>query len=206
MAIATYNDLKTTIANYLGRSDLTSVIPDFITLAETRLQRDLRTRLMLKSATATMTASDSTVGLPTDFLEMRNMFIQGSPRVTVSYLTPSAFSRDARAQESGKPVYYTVIGQELQFAPIPDTTYVLEMLYFYKPTVLATGNQSNVFLANYPDALLYASLAEAEPYLMNDARIQTWAGLYDRAVININNTDETSEYSGVPLQMKVTSR
>jgi hypothetical protein len=206
MAIATYNDLKTTIANYLGRSDLTTVIPDFITLAETRLQRDLRTRLMLKSATATMTSGDSTVGLPTDFLEMRNLFIQGNPRVTVSYLTPSAFSRDARAQESGKPVYYTVIGQELQFAPIPDTAYVLEMLYFYKPTVLATGNQSNVFLANYADALLYASLAEAEPYLMNDARIQTWAGLYDRAVININNSDETSEYSGVPLQMKVTSR
>lgn len=206
MAIANYNDLQTTIANYLGRSDLTSVIPDFITLAETRLQRDLRTRLMLKSATATMTASDSTVGLPTDFLEMRNLFIQGSPRITVSYLTPSAFSRDARAQESGKPVYYTVIGQELQFAPIPDTAYVLEMLYFYKPTVLATGNQSNVFLANYADALLYASLAEAEPYLMNDARIQTWAGLYDRAVVNINNSDETSEYSGVPLQMKVTSR
>jgi hypothetical protein len=206
MAIATYNDLKTTIANYLGRSDLTSVIPDFITLAENRLQRDLRTRLMLKSATATMTSGDSTVGLPTDFLEMRNLFIQGNPRVTISYLTPSAFSRDARAQESGKPVYYTVIGQELQFAPIPDTAYVLEMLYFYKPTVLATGNQSNVFLANYADALLYASLAEAEPYLMNDARIQTWAGLYDRAVININNSDETSEYSGVPLQMKVTSR
>lgn len=206
MAIATYNDLKTTIANYLGRSDLTSVIPDFITLAETRLQRDLRTRMMLKSATATMTSGDSTVGLPTDFLEMRDMFIQGNPRATVSYLTPSAFSRDARAQESGKPVYYTVIGQELQFAPIPDSAYVLEMLYFYKPTVLATGNQSNVFLANYADALLYASLAEAEPYLMNDARIQTWAGLYDRAVTNINNSDETSEYSGVPLQMKVTSR
>jgi hypothetical protein len=206
MAIATYNDLKTTIANYLGRSDLTSVIPDFITLAETRLQRDLRTRMMLKSATATMTSGDSTVGLPTDFLEMRDMFIQGNPRATVSYLTPSAFSRDARAQESGKPIYYTVIGQELQFAPIPDSAYVLEMLYFYKPTVLATGNQSNVFLANYADALLYASLAEAEPYLMNDARIQTWAGLYDRAVTNINNSDETSEYSGVPLQMKVTSR
>jgi hypothetical protein len=161
---------------------------------------------MLKSATATMTSGDSTVGLPTDFLEMRDMFIQGNPRATVSYLTPSAFSRDARAQESGKPIYYTVIGQELQFAPIPDSAYVLEMLYFYKPTVLATGNQSNVFLANYADALLYASLAEAEPYLMNDARIQTWAGLYDRAVTNINNSDETSEYSGVPLQMKVTSR
>lgn len=206
MAIANYNDLKTTVANYLGRSDLTSVIPDFITLAENRLQRDLRTRLMLKSATATMTAGDNTIGLPTDFLEMRDLFIQGSPRVTVSYLTPSAFSRDARAQESGKPVYYTVIGQELQFAPIPDTGYVLEMLYYYKPTLLSNSNQVNVFLSNYADALLYASLAEAEPYLMNDARIQTWAALYDRAIGNINTTDENAEYSGVPLQMKLTSR
>jgi len=206
MAIANYSDLKTTVANYLGRSDLTTVIPDFITLAETRLQRDLRTRLMLKSATATMTAADNTIGLPTDFLEMRDLFIQGSPRVPVSYLTPSAFTRDARAQESGKPVYYTVIGLELQFAPIPDSAYVLEMLYYYKPTLLSNSNPVNIFVNNYADALLYASLAEAEPYLMNDARIQTWASLYDRAIGNIGTTDESSEYSGVPLQMKLTSR
>jgi len=206
MAIANYNDLKTTVASYLGRSDLTSVIPDFITLAETRLQRDLRTRLMLKSATATMTGGDNTVGLPTDFLEMRDLFIQGSPRVPVSYLTPSAFTKDDRAQESGQPVYYTVIGLELQFAPIPDSAYVLEMLYYYKPTLLSNSNIVNIFINNYADALLYASLAEAEPYLMNDARIQTWAGLYDRAIGNIGTTDDSSEYSGVPLQMKLTSR
>ena len=30
MAISTYSDLKTAIANFLARDDLTSVIPDFI--------------------------------------------------------------------------------------------------------------------------------------------------------------------------------
>ena len=67
MAITTYSDLKTTVANYLARSDLTSVIPDFIQLAEYRLQRDLRIRQMLVVATASTTAGDSTLGLPTDF-------------------------------------------------------------------------------------------------------------------------------------------
>jgi hypothetical protein len=206
MGFATYTELKTSIASYLGRSDLTAVIPDFITFAEIRLAREIRTRQTLKSATATMTAADSTVGLPTDFLEMRDIFTQGNPRNTVSYLSPSVFSRNARAGESGLPVYYTIIGDELQFAPVPDTAYVLEMLYYYKPEALSTSVATNDYLANYPDALLYASLAEAEPYLMNDARVQTWATLYDRATTDINSSDENSEYAGVPLTMQLTSR
>ncbi len=49
---------------------------------------------------------------------------------------------------------------------------------------------------NYPDALLYASLLEAEPYLINDARSQTWATLYDRAIKNITN--DTSKNFQIP--------
>jgi hypothetical protein len=194
------------IASYLGRTDLTAMIPTFISLAEARLQRELRTRQMLKSATATMTGGDPTVGLPTDFLEMRDLYIQGNPRMPVTYLSPSAFTRDARADESGKPFYYTVLASEFLFAPIPDGTKTLEILYYAKPTVLSDSNASNVFLANYPDALLYGALVEAEPYLINDARVQLWISLYDRAINSISESDEGSEYSGVPLQMKVTSR
>jgi hypothetical protein len=206
MPFTTYSELQTTVASYLGRSDLTNAIPDFIRLAETRLQRELRTRQMLKSATATMTGGDNTVGLPTDFLEMRDIYVQGNPRISVTYLSPSAFTRDARTEDSGRPVYYTIIGSELEFAPIPDGNYTLEMLYFYKPTVLSSTNSSNVFLANYPDALLYGTLAQAEPYLMNDPRIATWAGLYDSCVELIKTSDDSSEYNGVPLTMKLTSR
>jgi hypothetical protein len=206
MAFNTYSALKTTIANYLGRTDLTNQIPDFITLAETRLQRELRTRQMLKSATAVMASGDNTVGLPADFLEMRDLYIQGNPRMPVSYMSPSAFTRNARAEDSGKCLDYTILGSELAFAPIPDAAYTLEMLYYYKPEALSDTNVSNVFLANYPDLLLYGSLAQAEPYLMNDARLATWASLYASTVELITTSDESSEYNGVPLQMKLTSR
>ena len=75
MAFTSYTTLKSTIADYLARSDLTSQIPDFITLAENRLRRDLRIRQMLKYVTTNTVAGDGTVALPSDFLAMRDLHI-----------------------------------------------------------------------------------------------------------------------------------
>jgi hypothetical protein len=206
MAFTSYSELKTTIASYLARSDLTSVIPDFIRLAEERLRRDLRIRQMLVVATANTTAGDSTVGLPTDFLEMRDIHFNTNPISSVSYESPNTFYQSTRATESGVPRTYTVLASEIQFAPIPDTAYTAQMLYYAKPPLLSDSNASNVFLANCPDALLYAALGEAEPYLMNDARLQVWASLYDRSIASITTADQSSEYSGQPMAMSYNVR
>jgi hypothetical protein len=204
MALTDYSSLKTSVANYLARSDLTTQIPDFIRLAEERLARDLRTRKMLVVARANTTAGDSTVGLPTDFLEMRDMHLRTTPVQSLTYYSPNAFYAGSRTTDSGKPLDYTVLASEIQFAPIPDTAYSVQMLYYAKPQYLSDTNITNSFMANYPDALLYAALGEAEPYLMNDARLQTWAALYDRSVLAINTADQSSEYGGQPMSMSYT--
>ena len=206
MAFTSYSDLKTTIANYLARSDLTSVIPDFIRLAEERLRRDLRIRQMLVVATASTTGGDPTVGLPADFLEMRDIHFNTNPISSVSYESPNTFYQSTRATESGIPRTYTVLASEIQFAPIPDAAYQAQMLYYAKPPLLSDTNSSNVYLANCPDALLYGALGEAEPYLMNDARLQVWAALYDRSIASISNADQSSEYSGQPMAMSYNVR
>lgn len=206
MAFTSYSDLKTTIASYLARSDLTDMIPTFIQLAELRLRREIRTRQMLVVATASTTGGDSTVGLPTDFLEMRDIHVNTNPITTLSYAAPNAFYSSYRATESGKPTEYTVLATELQLSPIPDSTYTLQMLYYAQPYFMSDTNPSNVFLVNFPDALLYAALGEAEPYLMNDARLQTWASLYDRAISSITISDQSSEYSGQPMSMSYNVR
>jgi len=203
MAFTSYSDLKTTIANYLARSDLTDQIPDFITLAESRLARELRTRKMLVVARTDTVAGEETIGLPSDFLEMRDVHLRTTPASPVTYLSPNSFYAIARTTDSGKPLNYTILSSEMQFAPIPDAAYSVQMLYYYKPPVLSNANSSNVFLANYPDALLYAALGEAEPYLMNDARLQTWGALYDRAISTISIADQSSEYGGQPMSMSV---
>ena len=206
MAFTSYSDLKTTIASYLARSDLTAMIPTFIQLAELRLRRELRTRQMLVVATASTTGGDSTVGLPTDFLEMRDIHVNTNPITTLAYSAPNAFYNSYRATESGKPTDYTVLATELQLSPVPDSAYQLQMLYYAQPYFLSDTNTGNVFLTNYPDALLYAALGEAEPYLMNDARLQTWASLYDRAISSIALADQSSEYSGQPMSMSYNVR
>jgi len=203
MAFTSYSDLKTTIANYLARSDLTDQIPDFITLAESRLARELRTRKMLVVARTDTVAGEETIGLPSDFLEMRDVHLRTTPASPVTYLSPNSFYAIARTTDSGKPLNYTILSSEMQFAPIPDAAYSVQMLYYYKPPVLSNANSSNVFLANYPDALLYAALGEAEPYLMNDARLQTWGALYDRSISTISIADQSSEYGGQPMSMSV---
>jgi hypothetical protein len=199
MAITNYNDLVTTVQSYLARSDLASVIPTFVMLAQQRISRDLRTREMLKIATTT--ATDGTVELPTDFLEMREMHFQGNPPITLEYQSPDKFFRNQVTTTSGLPYYYTIIGYEFQFAPTPDNAQVLQLLYYAEPTFISSTVPSNLYLASYPDALLYATLAEAEPYLMNDERITIWAAMYDRAISNIMNSDIGKKYPNTALNV-----
>ncbi len=206
MSLSTYSDLQTSVANYLARSDLTSQIPDFITFAENRLRRELRIRQMLKSVTTATVANDSTVELPADFLQVRDFVVVTNPLTPLSYSSPSSLSNDPRASEVGVPKSYTILANDFQMSPVPDAVYTVKLLYFAAPAYLSSSNTSNVFLTTAPDALLYASLIEAEPYLMNDARINTWGTMYDRAIASLAKSDEEGQYSGVPLAMKLTPR
>lgn len=206
MSITNYTDLKATIASYLARSDLTAQIPDFIQLAETRLRRELRIRQMLKVVTTDTVAGDSTVELPSDYLQMRDLHMNTNPVQTLGYQSPSNFYRNTNAAISGVPLQYTVLAQEFQLAPIPDGIYTLQMIYYATPPYLTTSNTSNVFLANCPDLLLYGALGEAESYLMNDPRLQTWAALYDRSLSALTISDDSGEFGGSPLAISIATR
>ena len=71
------------------------------------------------------------------------------------------------------------------------------MLYFKYFTALSDSNTTNDMLTYHPDAYLYGALVEAEPYLYNDKRLQTWSSLYDRAKDDIIRSNERDRHSGV---------
>ena len=202
MSISTYAELQTAVASYLARTDLTSEITDFIRLAEIRLRRDFRIRQMLASSTITCVPSTATVAIPSDFLEVKDFIVNTNPVTPLSYESPSLFSRNSRSAQIGKPLNYTVLATTFKFAPIPDSNYGLTLIYSAAPAFLTTANTSNTFLTECPDLLLYGALLEAEPFLMNDNRLGTWAGLYDRAKLALTSSDERGQYSGVPLAMR----
>jgi hypothetical protein len=201
MAFTNYTSFVTVVENYLARNDLSSQIPDFIQLAQTRMSRDLRTEKMLKVATTSTTGGDGTVAVPSDMLEVREIHIQGNPVIRLEYQSPDLFFKNGQTTLSGLPVFFTMLGSEFQFAPTPDSTMTVQILYYAQPTFISTTTASNLFLANYPDALLYSTLAEAEPYLMNDGRIQTWSALYDRAIANIKTSDLGQTYPYTSLSV-----
>lgn len=196
MALTSYSELKTSIANYLNRSDLTSVIPDFITLTEAKLNRVLRLRVMQKRVSTTTTASDAFVDLPSDFLEMVQFFVDSNPNSVLDYVSPTDIEINNVNETSGKPASYTIMGSEIKLNPIPDSTYTLKLTYFSKIPALSDSNTTNYILSNYPQVYLYGALVEAQPYIINDERLPTWLTLYNEAVQLINRDDEQGRYSG----------
>lgn len=201
MAFTNYTSFVATVANYLARDDLSTVIPDFVELAQERLSRDLRVQEMLKVSTADTVAGDKNIAFPADFLELREIHIDGTPVYNLEYQTPDKFFRNGKTHQSGVPTHFTMLGAEFQFAPVPDGTRTVQILYYAKPTFIDVSTPSNVYLANFPDALLYATLAEAEPYLMNDERIAIWASMYDRALVNIKENDKGATFSSATLNV-----
>ncbi len=203
MALDSYANLKTEIANYLNRTDLTFYLDTFIELAESRIARDLRLREMENIDTSITTVSGTqSYDLPTGYLEMRYVAYQTSPYTFLTFLAPPDFMRVYNAGEgSGTPSHYTIIGSKIYLGMQPDAAKVLELGFFKRPTGLSAVNTSNDILTNFPDIYLYSCLAESEPFLMNDERLQVWASLYKEAVETANNSAQRGRASGAPLNM-----
>lgn len=203
MALDSYANLKTEIANYLNRTDLTSYLDTFIELAESRIARDLRLREMENIDTSiTSVSGTQSYDLPTGYLEMRYVAYQTNPYTFLTFLAPPDFMRVYNAGEgSGTPSHYTIIGSKIYLGMQPDAAKVLELGFFKRPTGLSAVNTSNDILTNFPDIYLYSCLAESEPFLMNDERLQVWASLYKEAVETANNSAQRGRASGAPLNM-----
>jgi|TARA_R100000482_G_scaffold47440_1_gene16615 hypothetical protein len=205
MALTTYDELKASIADFLNRSDLTSVIPDFITLAETKLNREVRHWRMEKRSTATLDTQYSS--LPDDFLEPIRMSLTSGDTHTLEMVNAFQISnlRASNLDTIGRPTSFAILDGSIEVFPTPDASYTLELLYYQKIDVLNSSNASNWVLTNHPDAYLYGSLIHSAPYLAEDNRIQTWAALYKSAIDAISMESERSKTSGSGRRMKIRS-
>ena len=196
MAISTYSELKTAVANWLDRSDLTDIIPDFIVLAETRHKRDFKIRRMETRVTANTIADTEYYTLPDDYIAMRNIKLNSDPKTALEYLTPEIMDRLNAGSSTGKPKAYSIKGNNIQLRPLPDGIYEIEISYYKTFAALSDSNTTNDMLTHHPDAYLYATLLEAEPYLQNDKRVALWLQAYEIARKAIIDSNERDRHSG----------
>lgn len=198
MALTTYTELKAAVATWLNRVDLTTPIVDGITLAEAQFQRTIRNRNMEQRATATATQY---MELPTDYIEMRRLHIQGTPNGPLKLIAPE----EANSRYSGstdEPVAYTLIGNEIQLSPSPDTnTYTIEIDYYKKIPVLSGSNATNWLLTAYPDLYLLGAILAMTFYTQNDQRMPMVQSQYQALLADVNGIDRRQRFSGAaPFQ------
>ena len=126
----TYAELKTNIASYLNRSDLTSDIDMFIDNTEAELNRRLRTKDMIKRATAT--ADSQYLAVPSDWMEAINVEITSNnfrPLFQQSIESLDVY-RQANNNVAGEPIYFAIVDDSIELAPTPDTSYTLQLTYY----------------------------------------------------------------------------
>ena len=205
MAISTYDELKTAVANWLDRDDLTDRIPEFIALAEARMNRVLRLRMMEFKYTASTVGAQRNYALPTGYLQMRNFQLNTSPITTLSYVSPEIFDRLWGGSTGGTPQFYTILANEIQLGPIPASVQTMEMLFYKKITALSGTNLTEQMLTDNPDIYLYGALLEAEPFIMNDERVVLWAKGFAQAVADLLEQDNKDRHSGSALRVMNTS-
>lgn len=193
MALSTFAELKTSIAAWVYRDDLTSVLPDFIVLGEEMIWHELRVKEMEADTTVTLSTSARTVALPTNPLQIRRIYLDGNP---IQKLLPLSTSQIVENYDptSGKPKHYAVIGSNIEFERTPDSTYTLYVNYYKKLTALSDSNTTNDILTYYPSVYLYASCMAAANYIQDDALIAKFKNLFDESVMKANNQTKRGQY------------
>ena len=204
MALSNYTELKTAIANWLNRSDLTSEISDdFIKLTEADLNSKLRIRKMVTQSSFTI--DSETEALPTGFLQVRDMYIlSGSTKHPLRYMTPSQMDQVKGTSTTGVPSSYTILGDTFRFMPKPDSNYTAYVNYYKSFDALSSTNTTSYILTNHPSIYLYGSLFHAANFLggINPQQVQTWQQMYATSLERLEQNDREDQFSGSPLQMR----
>lgn len=200
MAITNYTELRASVADWLNREDLTAQIPDFITFAEARLNRTLRTREMLTRRRTVTT--DGFIGLPPDYLETYQLQLPANATNTpepLTFIGPDEAARFKATSMTGKTRYYTIIDGAFELIPTPSSSVELTITYYAKVPALSSTQATNWLLTKAPDLYLYATLANAAPYLQNDERIPVWSQLASSAFDELMMDSERASRSRTNL-------
>lgn len=197
MALTTYAELVTAVGSWLNRTDLAAQIPDFITLFEARMNRELRIPKM--EATASTSTASGTVALPSDFLSAREVYIDADPDRVLVAMSPANLRHAYPNAATGVSLAYTISGSSMVLAPAPSTTVTVKIGYYQKIPALTESNTSNWLLASHPDAYLYGVLTMAQAYLQDDSRLGVWKSAWDEAMMELERHGNKQRVPAGPL-------
>jgi len=211
VALDSYAGLQAALGTWADdRTDLPAA--DLVTLAEARLNRDLRLRRMEAEAALTLAIGERTAPLPADFLEPLGLWIDAGAGRRALRFTPAAMETQAVA---APPRSWTVDGDAIAFQSPADQGYGLVLRYLQRFSLAsaapADGTQSNWLLQHWPDAYLASGNIEAALWTQDDEQAVRWEARYADALASINRLEARSQAlttlnADAAIQLRATGR
>lgn len=184
--ISGYTSLLTAIGDYLARDQLTSYLPNFVQNLEERFYRDSENWARWMETDFSVTVSSNVAALPSNYLDASSLYVSGYISQPLKRLSlDQLYARYPRAGDVSTPMYFSRSGSNLVFGPLATDGLVIAGTYYAKPTALrvyASDAAAHWLVVNAPDILLYGSLLEAMPFLIDDPRIPVWQSFYADAI------------------------
>jgi len=198
----TYSELVAAIQTYTENTFPTITLADsstvssttqinrFITQAEQRIYNSVQFPSIRKNMTGTVTTGNKYLSCPEDFLSAYSLAVETADGQEFLLNKDVNFIRQAypKATDTATPKYYALFGptvsgstisNELSFilGPTPDSTYTVELHYYYYPESITTVASGQTWLGdNFDTVLLYGSLVEAYTFMKGEPDL---IGLYD---------------------------
>lgn len=174
-----YNELVTAVQDYCENTFPTADINTMIKIAEQTIYNTVQIANLRKNVTGTLTVGNKYLNAPNDFLSVYSLALIDGDNYTYLINKDVNFLREAypstSAAKQSTPKYYAIFGPvyglntELSFmvGPTPDTTYGVELHYYYYPESIVTAGTT--WLGdNFDSALFNGTMMEAIRYMKGE--------------------------------------
>lgn len=199
MSITTYSELQAAVADWAKRTDLTSVIPDFITLAETRIKSLLNINEQELNAALTTTPSVDFVALPADCKTPIALWLTDvTPYEPLTQVLPQSLDYSTIVQ---RPQHWAVDGANIKFAGPVNAAIPLQLRYIQNLS-LSNSSPTNSIFTKYPDVYLFGALFELADYAQDDQNAMKWDGKFMGAIQRANDL-EAQDNKYTPLRTEI---
>tara|TARA_R100000935_G_C2822780_1_gene160630 strand:+ start:44 stop:685 length:642 start_codon:yes stop_codon:yes gene_type:complete len=171
----TYAELKESIQNYLQNSETTFVadLPTIIKQAEERILKLVRLPVFRKNVQGNLSTGNQYLSTPSDFMDTFSLATISSNTYTYLIRTDVSFIREAypTTTTTSAPKHYSLFNDSTYIVgPTPDADYTAELHYFYRPSSITAGTDSETtwLATNATNVLLYGSLVEGYTYMKGE--------------------------------------
>lgn len=199
--ITSYSTLLTALEAWNNRADLASLYPEFIGLAEAHFNREIVHPQ--GEVNVSQDVSTEEVALPSDFVAMKELYLDTSPVATLIPMSISALRDTYSPLDAGQPVAYALSACHIVLGPAPDTTYTLDMTYVGSLSGLSASNETNWLITAHPDLYLRAVKYYSLEYLKDEAADRELA-IVDGIIRSINRAGNRRRLPAGPLTVRPT--